>query len=76
MDFDEIPNYGDKDIPEFSGKRIKRGLYKSGNGQIINADINGASNILRKTVPSAFEGVGNFDNLLKAEVWNYQKYYK
>ena len=76
LDFDEIPNYGDKDIPEFSGKRIKRGLYKSGNGQIINADINGASNILRKTVPSAFEGVGNFDNLLKAEVWNYQKYYK
>ena len=76
LDFDEIPNYGDKDIPEFSGKRIKRGLYKSKTGQIINADINGASNILRKSVPSAFESINNFDYLLKADIWNYQKYYK
>ena len=76
LDFDEIPNYGDKNIPEFSGKRIKRGLYKSKAGQIINADINGASNILRKSVPSAFENINNFDYLLKVDIWNYQKYYK
>ena len=76
LDFDKIPNYGDKNIPEFSGKRIKRGLYKSKTGQIINADINGASNILRKSVPSAFESINNFDYLLKADIWNYQKYYK
>lgn len=30
------------------GKRIKRGLFKSSCGKIINADINGAIGILRK----------------------------
>ena len=34
---------------EFSGKRISRGQYKSSNGDIINADCNGALNILRKS---------------------------
>jgi hypothetical protein len=33
---------------EASGKRIKRGLYQSGAGYLINADCNGAANILRK----------------------------
>ncbi|MDD1458255.1 transposase, partial [Dolichospermum sp. ST_sed4] len=31
-----------------SGKRVKRGLYQSANGSIVNADLNGAANILRK----------------------------
>lgn len=75
LDFDEIPNYGEEDNPVFSGERIKRGLYKSKNGQIINADVNGASNILRKTVPSAFKDTDSFDYLLKAEVWKFEKYY-
>lgn len=38
----------------YVGKRIKRGLFKSKNGVLINADINGAGNILRKEVPNAF----------------------
>ncbi|NER08054.1 MAG: transposase [Okeania sp. SIO3C4] len=33
---------------EPSGKRIKRGLYQSAAGYLINADCNGAANILRK----------------------------
>ncbi len=33
----------------YKGKRIKRGLYLSSNGKVINADVNGALNILRKT---------------------------
>lgn len=33
---------------EFGGKRIKRGLYKSKEGILINADVNAAYNILRK----------------------------
>ena len=33
---------------DFVGKRIFRGLFKSGNGKTINADLNGAINILRK----------------------------
>ena len=32
----------------FSGKRVKRGLYKSKNGKFINADVNGSYNILVK----------------------------
>lgn len=32
----------------YSGKRIKRGLFKSASGRLINADINGSIGILRK----------------------------
>jgi IS605 OrfB family transposase len=39
----EKPKYG-------RSRRVKRGLYKSSTGQLINADINGALNILRKVV--------------------------
>jgi hypothetical protein len=31
-----------------SGKRVKHGLYESGDGSIVNADLNGAANILRE----------------------------
>jgi transposase len=31
-----------------SGKRVKRGMYRTGAGKLINADLNGAANILRK----------------------------
>ena len=48
LDGDDIPTYGETDNPKFSGRRIKRGLYKTGKGQLINADVNGAYNILRK----------------------------
>lgn len=48
LDNDDIPVYGETDNPKFSGRRINRGLYKSSNGQLINADVNGAYNILRK----------------------------
>ena len=34
---------------KFSGRRIKRGLYRSKSGRLINADVNGAANILRKS---------------------------
>ena len=51
LDRDEIPVYDENDPQEytFSGKRIKRGLYKSKDGSLINADVNGALNILRKS---------------------------
>ena len=49
LDGDSLPRYGEKP-PEWkaSGKRIKRGLYRSADGTVINADLNGAANILRK----------------------------
>ena len=40
---------------KFSGKRVKRGLYKSLSGMVINADLNGSLNILKKAVPNAFD---------------------
>jgi putative transposase len=38
----------------YQGKRIKRGLFRASNGRLINADCNGAYNIMRKAVPEAF----------------------
>lgn len=64
LDLDVIPKYNKnaKQKHTFSGKRILRGLYKSGNGTLINADLNGSYNILRNAVPNAFaqgiEGLG------------------
>ena len=48
LDNDDIPVYGEAENPKFSGRRIKRGLYHAGNGRLINADVNGSYNILRK----------------------------
>jgi putative transposase len=38
----------------YAGKRIKRGLFRAADGRLINADVNGAYNILRKAIPNAF----------------------
>ncbi len=49
FDDDFIPTYQVNDeLFNPSGKRIKRGLYKTFKGQRINADINGSLNIMRK----------------------------
>jgi len=50
-DKDEIPVYN-ADNPreyQFSGKRVHRGQYKTASGKTINADVNGALNIMRKS---------------------------
>ena len=39
---------------QYLGKRIKRGLFKSNSGKLINADVNGSYNIMKKVVPNAF----------------------
>ena len=50
LDEDVMPVYGKDNVDEvtFSGKRIKRGLYRSQDGSLLNADVNGSVNILRK----------------------------
>ncbi|MDE6476845.1 MAG: transposase [Mycoplasmoidaceae bacterium] len=51
FDKDDIPIYN-ADNPQkytFSGKRVKRGLYQCANGKTLNADVNGALNIMRKS---------------------------
>lgn len=59
IDGDILPIYPSnaEKKPVFSGKRIQRGLYKTATGRIINADINGSMNIVRKVIPDAFEGI-------------------
>ena len=58
LDLDAIPAYqkGDTLNHTLSGKRVRRGLYKTNSGFFINADINGAGNILRKEYPYAYDG--------------------
>ena len=34
--------------PNYQGKRLKRGLFETSNGKLINADVNGSLNIGRK----------------------------
>jgi putative transposase len=51
---------------KYMGKRVKRGIFRSARGILINADVQGALNVIRKAVPKAFsqgetdriEGVG------------------
>ena len=47
LDLDDIPTFKEGEKHTFSGKRIKRGLYKTGN-IVINSDVNGSFNIIRK----------------------------
>lgn len=51
LDNDVLPTYGEKPKEQdfkFSGKRVKRGLYRTAQNWYVNADANGAANILRK----------------------------
>lgn len=46
----------------YLGNRVKRGLFQSSTGRLINADVNGALNILRKVIGdshSAIDGIIN-----------------
>uniref|UniRef100_UPI0013D48683 zinc ribbon domain-containing protein n=1 Tax=Gracilibacillus saliphilus TaxID=543890 RepID=UPI0013D48683 len=60
VDMDELPTY-EKGVPakvRFSGRRVKRGLYRTKENTCIHADVNAAGNIIRKVVPNAFaEGI-------------------
>ena len=50
-DRDPVPTYGrtkPETEPVFSGRRTKRGCYLTSNGRMLNADVNGAANIIRK----------------------------
>ena len=60
LDLDDIPVYNAENPYKgtFSGKRVHRGLYRFSDGRIVNADVNGAANILRKSKQTFdFEGL-------------------
>ncbi len=55
LDGDPLPVYtAGQPAPTFRGQRVKRGLYRAADGRPINADVNGAYNIIRKVAPDAF----------------------
>ena len=58
-DRDEIPIFSSesKANNSFSGKRVHRGLYCSKNGILLNADLNGSLNILRKSSVVSLEAL-------------------
>lgn len=39
----------------YMGKRISRGLFRSSIGKLINADVQGGYNIIKKAIPNAFK---------------------
>ena len=62
IDCDNIPVWKNDDKKHsFSGKRVKRGIYKTKDGLIINADVNGSYNIMVK-------GLNNFGEVLNRSV--------
>ena len=68
FDKDELPIYGENDNYKFSGKRIKRGLYRDSKGNIWNADLNGAANIMRKCSDKAYKGIRKTKELMKQPI--------
>jgi putative transposase len=79
LDNDVLPKYGEKPNGwKSSGVRIKRGLFKTANGIKINADCNGAANIIRKVAMMAkFDLAGISRGCLsqpkKVHLWTLQK---
>ena len=75
VDLDVLPKIGEKpDGWQESGKRVKRGLYRTANNQYINADCNGAANIIRKvaaTLGLCLKGVssGALITPLRVRIW-------
>ena len=72
LDNDNIPIYKENDDTNyiFSGKRIKRGIYKSKQGKIINVDLNGALNILKKSGEKLIEELEylRFENIFTSKL--------
>jgi putative transposase len=72
LDLDLLPVYGEQDEKEvqFSGKRVKRGMYQTKSGKKLNADINGSYNIMRKALPNAISGngIGDVNKVIRSLV--------
>ena len=79
LDNDSLPAFGGKTEGwKESGKRIARGLYRSANGTRINADGNGAANIIRKVAVRLGLDLGQISSgeliaPLKIRLWTLQE---
>ena len=68
FDKDYLPKYGESDNYNFTGTRIKRGLYRDSKGNIWNADLNGAANIMRKCSDKAYKGIRKTKEMMKRPI--------
>nr|MBA3923845.1 transposase [Nostocaceae cyanobacterium] len=79
LDTDMLPKFGEKPQGwQASGKRVKRGMYKTGKGLLINADCNGAANIVRKVATMLSLELGGvsrgcLSQPTKVRLWTLQK---
>ncbi|AFZ25503.1 transposase, IS605 OrfB family, central region [Cylindrospermum stagnale PCC 7417] len=80
LDGDSLPQYGEKPLGwKASGRRIERGLYRSENGSIVNADLNGAANILRKVASNLSLDLGllgrrSLTTVARVRLWKLPKF--
>ncbi len=70
IDFEEICKHS-----KYLGKRVKRGLFISKNKTKINADCNGSGNIIRKVIPTAFDGNGIEGVVVSPKLINLKGFY-
>jgi putative transposase len=76
IDLDLLPTFGAKPNGwQASGKRIKRGLYRTAQGWLVNADANGCGNIGRKVAAILgldLSGVsrGSLSSPLRVPLWS------
>ena len=78
VDGDPVPVYGlgHGETYRFSGTRVKRGLYRTGSGRTVNADLNGAANILRKAFPDAYADTDVYAILKNVQTIRFGTLYK
>lgn len=78
LDNDDIPVYSKyhKGKHSFSGRRMKRGMYKSKDGILMNADVNASLNIIKKAFGDmAFHDVDRNAYLQSITTWGYYDFY-
>ena len=71
LDNDNIPIFNEvNEKHTFSGKRITRNLYQTKNNQIIDADLNGALNIMKKANIEILTSLDylKFDNIFTSKL--------
>lgn len=78
LDNDGIPVYSKscKEKYSFNGRRIKRGMYKSKDGILMNSDVNASLNIIKKTFGDmAFHDIDRNRYLQSITTWGYYDFY-
>ena len=76
-DIDPMPVWKEGEpSPVFSGQRISRGRYRTKEGTVLHADVNGSANIIRKYSPDAFKGKDISHLCGSVEVLRFQDLYK